>query len=258
MELTIFEILLLFIFAIAISFLIGLNVLHVVDKRLNDIQINVPTCPKCPSDSKNNSEKLESFTTTFIDSFNEQIINEPLVEPANLSARSSLCNSRYPLIIDSVNNRDLLSLDDKELLLRQGYLSHIDDKIINPLTDDSISYNGTKCLVNCNNDEQTRIVSCRQVNKRKCRPYIDKIEEGNINVIRSGFMSPMSNKISDVRYGNMKFYVPKVYMGDNPYISGVNNNDVSLESPADIDQIGSDPLNDSDTLPVPISAFADY
>lgn len=45
MEINTFDILLLFILAIAVSLIIGINILYVVDKKMSDIKINIPQCP---------------------------------------------------------------------------------------------------------------------------------------------------------------------------------------------------------------------
>lgn len=59
MEISKFDILILFILAIALALIIGANIIYLVNKKLNDIQINVPACPipvcNCPTSANSSS-----------------------------------------------------------------------------------------------------------------------------------------------------------------------------------------------------------
>ena len=46
MDINIFDIILLFILAITVSLIIGFNVMFIINKKLSDIKINIPMCPK--------------------------------------------------------------------------------------------------------------------------------------------------------------------------------------------------------------------
>ena len=46
MNINTFDIILLFILAITVSLIIGFNVMFIVNKKLSDIKINIPMCPK--------------------------------------------------------------------------------------------------------------------------------------------------------------------------------------------------------------------
>ena len=46
MNINTFDIILLFILAITVSLIIGFNVMFIINKKLSDIKINIPMCPK--------------------------------------------------------------------------------------------------------------------------------------------------------------------------------------------------------------------
>lgn len=151
----------------------------------------------------------------------------------------------------------------ENLLLRQGYITYPETKstfgkINKPIVlvgNNNCNHINNKCN-RIDDMDGSRIVTGRRINNKLCKPYIDKtkltsgkIVEGDINVVDSCFMSPMSNDITDRKCLQMKFMVPKVYMGTDPYISGVDYTDMAIESPADVDQLGSNPLNNFDSDP---------
>ena len=70
-------------------------------------------------------------------------------------------------------------------------------------------------------------------------------------------MSPSANEPDRIVEQTINFYVPRLYMGKDPFIRGTAYASLSIESPADIDQVGSIPVNDYDGEPVPVSSFVD-
>jgi hypothetical protein len=68
-------------------------------------------------------------------------------------------------------------------------------------------------------------------------------------------MVPNSNEPNRSVTQDIMVHVPRLYMGKDPYISGISYAGASIEIPADIDQIGSIPVNDFDGDPVPIGSF---
>lgn len=403
MELSTFDILLLFMFAIAVSLVIGVNVLYIVDKKLNDIQINVPACPipvcpkpicypkinpkinpksimsthmsthvptqkintqsmpkimpkimakntpECvldvtsenasemalitmPNQIESNQTKLDRTKSNRIENFmsvgdiytpdratdTDLAIDRPAdhdaqkyTDPSMMYTTNALVTNKpgpyspaddvtsvsddYQLIEKTIQTPLVIVNDSspthkQTLRLHQGYMnneqtvtndntlisppnsttadlgvvnrSRPGDRITYPSADDVTRYNGYGCYQNID----TRDV--RQVNMKKtngqyagsfagsCRPYTDNsITEGAVNSINASFLSPLTNDVKDIKSANIRFHVPKLYMGRDPYISGVSYAKMSIGGPADIDQIGSIPINDYDEEPVPVGAF---
>lgn len=94
------------------------------------------------------------------------------------------------------------------------------------------------------------------MNDKQCRPYTDgKIREQSYNQIKTSFMTPSSNVPDRIVQQDIQFYVPKVYMGKDSTMSGVSYAGMNIETPADVDQIGSIPVNNYDGEPVPVTTF---
>jgi hypothetical protein len=232
MDLTLFDILLLFIIAISISLVIGGTILYVVDKRLNNIQINIPTCPI------STSEKFADISiNNNIDDPIKYIIPDSDIEHFTSNCSDNIFQNKnsigstkehYPLLDYEI------SALKKDILLRQGYSQH----------------------QNINSDNN-RNLSFDQINKRTNLSHIDKIMNDGVNIINIGIMSPQTNKINDIKHTKIKFHVPEIYMNNDPYISGLDYDDMSLENPSDVDQIGSTPLIDYDMEPIPNISFND-
>lgn len=160
----------------------------------------------------------------------------------------------------------LLNLNNSDTVtLQQGYSSdpkldseintNINDRMSYPDSDDIVRYNGNGCY----KDIDTRGIKKLSLTdniKVRCRPYTDNVKEDHANNIYTGFMSPMTNDVTDRKYSKIQFYVPKLYMGKDPYISGVSfallGSDIEI--PADIDQIGSIPVDDFSGEPIPVNS----
>ncbi|VBB18060.1 hypothetical protein YASMINEVIRUS_523 [Yasminevirus sp. GU-2018] len=383
MELSTFDILLLFIFAVAISVVIGANVLYIVDKRLSDIQINVPACPApvCPKpvcyqpvqpvptstgkttsthniqkpkvltqkgqfDSKkqNKTDKeVERFMDVANDYMQAGVKNTDLTidrdadhdvqrytDPSGMYTTNALVTNKvgaytpsddvtdvaddYAITSKTVE-RPLVVVNDSSpakrpvLRLRQGYMNKdqrvVDntnknyvgfdnninndntlisppnsttsdpgvlnrtrpgDRITYPSADDIVRYNGYGCYQNIDTKDVRKVKVTKTGEATdvargyagSCRPYTDEsITEGAVNAVNASFYSPMTNDVTDIRASSIRFHVPKLYMGRDPYISGVSYAKMSIGGPADVDQIGSIPVNDYDGEPVPVGSFVD-
>ena len=294
MELSTFDILLLFAFAIAISFIMGMNVLNIIDKNLADIKINVPqpicpkpVCPKpeCPKPSCLSDKYIDvdnfynpcnviNSTESLPDQFEqiEQIYQQPTQKIEGFSQIKKFDNNNNIYVpsqtrMDSKQRREptdnsikplITTADQNEkttLVLRQGYNSsgadtpNIGDAIMYPAADDIIRYNGYGCY----QDIDTRSIRKVKIDsepKSVCKPCLAM---NRVNTLNAGFLTA-DGKIVDQ---HIKFDVPKLYMGIDPYMRGVSYANMSIESPADIDQIGSIPVNNYDGEPVPLSGFMD-
>jgi hypothetical protein len=320
MDINSFDILLLFVLAIAVSLIIGFNVLYVVDKNLKDIKIKIPTCPVPNIYIKTNNGVLQKIETEIINSdlvdnnrklintsnnvsnnvsnntlnnisnntsnktmnrrFNDGELNnvnvpQPVIENftslvntntntntktntntntdtlagLDLTEIKSNTNSQtLPVIMTANKNKD-------KLLFRQGYQNYDNkhpntgDAITYPKESDVLLYNGYGCFKNVD-DKSIRKVTTTPIQQPRC---MANIKEDAYNKLTAKFYD--NNVTSPImqQYGQM--YVPTVYMGGDPYMPGVSYSNLSLEIPADIDQIGSIPVNDYDGEPVPIGSF---
>lgn len=285
MEISKFDILILFILAIALALIIGANIIYLVNKKLNDIQINVPACPipvcNCPTSNNtsllaepnNVQELIESQNRIDNYSESESLNASETVESfsPNTTATSdtvNTSNNNIDINNDKVRQRPVIVTADsspikkKALLFKQGYTinneksPNFQDKITYPDADDILRYNGYGCYKNIDT-KNIRKVTAKDINIGSCRPYTGKTVEGSINTVDASFFSPMTNEVNDIKSSNIQFYVPKLYMGRDPYISGVSYAKMAIGGPADVDQIGSIPVNDYDGEPVPVGAFVD-
>lgn len=122
-------------------------------------------------------------------------------------------------------------------VLDQGYITM-------PSSDNIVQYNG--CYTN-----QKQPLRQASINKKVCQPYSDnKAVDGRMNHVNVSFMSTSTNGINDIKTNNIPFYIPYVYMHDPQYKS--YRSDFG-EQPADVDQIGSIPVNNYDKEPVPVN-----
>jgi hypothetical protein len=233
MELQVFDLLLLFILAFVLSLIVGFNVIYLVNSKLNDLQINVPACPQpvCPT---------------------------PVCSPV-----------QYPYLIDNKTN------EIKQYKMKQDKIEKFES--VKSPSSDVLETTGSETQLQAQQDNISGYDSdtMESNNQKKentintCRPYTGRsIKENSYNTITTGFMLPSSNDPDNIVQQNIQMYVPSVYMngipslrqssnpnGNNdPYISGISYAAMDLEIPADIDQIGSIPINDSNADPVPITS----
>ena len=246
MEIQIFDLLLLFILAISLSLLIGFNILFLINKKLNDIKINVPECPQIQTDSTNKKVNVESEN---IESENIEKFS-PNNEDIN-GQNEYMVVDQKELPMKIIENNDPLQ---KPIIVRQGYQSmnqNSENTITYPDADDIIRYRGPGCYKN----SDTKDTKTKQINNKTCRPYSSKIRENAYNIIKTKFISPSSNNSNHTIQQDIRLYVPRTYMGKDPYISGVSYASMDLEIPADIDQIGQLPVNDFKGEPLAINSL---
>lgn len=277
-----FDIVLFFILAITVSLIIGINVLYVVDKKLSDIKINVPPCPT-PNiyiQSANGQNKKIDVSNVEMKSSNNypSVINNKKIEGfGNIGniAKSNNDINELPLAVMNVKNGH-----ENQILLRQGYNSsgsdlsntfsqtkpisstgdNVNDMVRYPRASDVVRYSDTVCykggepqhirqleLRNTEN-QQNKDRPLKRSNVEICN---DQVYRSDLNNIKTGFINASGETVAH----NIDFYVPNTYMGQDPFMRGVSYANLSIESPADVDQIGSIPVNDYDGEPIPIGAL---
>jgi len=332
MDITTLDILLLFVLAITVSLIIGINVLYMVDKKLSDVRINIPVCQhpatylkmdngqikiiesdcancstkpnrqiiydmgllKKPTEQNKNKLAINQQTMTRR-SNNGQLNNVGGVENFETIAKSSdNVNEQNYVRIDNtdfvtsllknvpykdpntltngstINNKMVKTIDvnnggyNRSLLLRQGYNSNasdqpskdIDNYIMYPRADDVVRYSGIGCYQKPEKQEIRKLTvnendKTVQQSQQKCRP---QVTDNSYNRVVAGMIG--ANGETDTR--DIRFYVPRVYMGEDPQIKGVEYANMYLEIPADVDQIGSIPVNNYDGEPVSIGSSVQF
>ena len=177
MNINTFDILLLFILAITVSLIIGFNVMFIVNKKLSDIKINIPTCPK---------------PNVYIKSEN-------------------------------------------------GYLTKIEvDNVKRCETNHKVEH--------FRNDYNKQIVETFKPNKKTNKPHIDTNNMGKYNNYQTGIVTANGRIVNH----NVSTFMPVAYMGSDPYGGrGVSYANKCISGPADVDQIGSIPVNNYNGQPKP-------
>lgn len=314
MEIKTFDILLLFILAITVALIIGINVIYVIDKKLSDIKINVPPCPAPNVYVRTPSGILTKVEVDHIDRSNldrmivdnrteiprNNIMNEtvnrriPYQQPkVKKPTNDPIPNTKIPIGCDRtihshtdnrrINNGNMGSLGSvkaiegfesvqksndgpnakplvvndngklEKVLLRQGYstagsdTNNTGDKITYPDSSSVVRYSQPGCYRDLNT-ASVRRVSVNKINQPNCKL---QATDGKMNNYKTGFVTASGNIVNQ----NVDFYIPRVYMGVDPYIRGPDYAEMQLEQHADIDQIGSIPVNDWDGSPQPMRSF---
>jgi hypothetical protein len=127
--------------------------------------------------------------------------------------------------------------------------TRIANKMMYPRDDNIIRYDGTGCYSGITNNTIKKKVDNKK-NEPLCR---SSVKTDKINNVKTGIISASG----EVVLNNINFYVPKTYMGGDPFIRGSNFGAIDFEPQADIDQIGSIPVNDYHGNPVPIGSTFD-
>lgn len=185
MNINTFDIVLLFILAISVSLIIGFNVMFIVNKKLSNIRINIPSCPK-----PNVYIKSEGGYLTKIEVDNVR-------------------RDETRQIIENFNNTNEQMKDNTK---------KTDDSMIN-------------------------------VNKSNYPICMLNVVMNNDNNYRTGYISANGDIINQ----DVNTFIPKIYMGgmEPQGVRGVSYANKNIEKPADIDQIGSIPINDYNGQPKP-------
>lgn len=302
MELKTFDILLLFILAIAISLIIAFNVLQIVDKKMGDITVNVPklVCPtpniiikamdgtssKVPikyvgemyssSTGMNNaiskyninkSSKIEGFDTLEgrIDKSrdNETDFISPILMSGDNREQLQLSNgysdysdNDYYGYVDRTDYSGANFSNDSSIDASMGYLNpyrdidestKIANKMMYPKNDNIVRYDTPGCYSGITNntikkkvDEKKNVPLCRST-----------IKTDSINHFKTG----MINASGEMILNDVNWYVYN--LSGDPLIKGSNFGAIDFEPQADVDQIGSIPVNDYAGNPVPIGGSYD-
>ena len=293
MQIQISDLLLLFVLAVAVSLIVALNVLFIVNKKLNNLHVNVPRCPVPMIYIQNEHGKIkhikqsyaqstgirtEAFQSTprdtqpsakpptppsaIVTQYTDEHATEPIrsptyadlvkSDPDNLidtETNQQAKTNTYPLIIDPLSRTD-----KKTLVLRQGYHStgadtpNRGDQIRYPDADDVFRYNGHGCYQDADK-RQIRRVKIADKETPMCRSQVTDNHTNHMNV---GFLTATGEYMNQIDW-----YVPRVYMGGDPWIGGTRYANQRIESPADVDQIGSIPVNNYDGEPVPVNSMVD-
>jgi hypothetical protein len=184
MDINTFDILLLFILAIAVSLIIGFNVMFIVNKKLSDIKINIPAC------------------------------------------------SRPNVYIKSEN----------------GYLTKVEVDDVERGNDKINSIEHTKEIVETfrpTENTKNKIININSPNQPNCVLTVDMDKH---NEYMTGYVTADGRIVNQ----DVNIFIPKTYMGVDPYGGkGVNYMNRFIEKPADVDQIGSIPVNDYNGQPKP-------
>lgn len=242
MDLSIIDILLIVTIVILLAIIIVLNVLYFVDGRITTLMKSIDNKLNKCTDDKDNTEGFDS----------------------NTGKMSIASRTTKPLIY-----------------LQQGYASSPSDKpklidangefMYYPDHDDILRYGGKGCYRGINT-EKVRKVELVEPDFNKSCARLDAEIEGN-NPMSHPNIRPKTHKMSATVIGAqgeesstvLSVHVPPTYLSvtnalrGNPtfrddvrYFNGVNGSVLSY--PADIDQIGSIPVNNYEGEPVPVGS----
>jgi hypothetical protein len=259
MEISAFNILILVLLTIAVSVVISMNVMNMVEQKMSDISINVPQ-PQCPK------------PTVLIRTENGEIVKVELVDSSNnngtnVEGFNSIVgkNDLTDLVSDNGVQSTIIATDSNKprIFLRQGYhttpsernMVNRDDAIRNPRYDDILRYNGPGCFENASSERIRRVqlVDEPAVDKCKTRPQIAAVNTGRRLTLSA------SGEVVDQ---HVNYYVPQTYLGAAGQRSGMPTGFPALDNiartsgePADVDQIGAIPVNNFEGEPVPIGSI---
>ena len=283
------DILLIIALALVVASIIGFGVVYIVEKKLNDIQINVPACPVpvcpkpvCPTfnQATNNTTLDTNIIKQNIDATiqKNQIVYKTIpttnVESNNTKHETNEKENKesFGAIGATLNNileavKPISIEKEKEpknkiVMIRQGYHTRPTepdrdvtlDQIVRPNADDIVRYNNMGVYKNIDK-RQIKKVSASELSVPSTRPYGGLMREGGNNRLTVKFMSPQTNDPNNVETSSVNLYVPRLYMGKDPDVLGISYSSMELETPADVDQIGSIPINDYDGEPVALDSM---
>ena len=202
MDIGTFDIILLFILAIVVSMIIGLNVIYIIDKKLGTIQINVPK-----NNSPNVVVKINKGTNGIIRDVNVGVnketdeinkVNKEIIEGfgnigknANEKSNEYVLNEGQQIMVDNSNNPNIITnnmVNKKKVTINQGYYSNdnmdsktnIKTRMEKPNHDDIVNYES---------------YGCYKSGKSKSEEDIKKKSLSGLNVI-----NPQNDLIQGVNY----------------------------------------------------------
>lgn len=170
MDIGTFDIILLFILAIVVSMIIGLNVIYIIDKKLGNIQINVPKTNSPNVVVKINKESNGIIRNVNVNNVgmsnvgpNKEIIegfgsigNTTNTNTNNTDSNEYTVNEGQQIIVDRTNNPNLITknmINKKKVTVNQGYYStgdmdsktKIRTRMEKPDHDDILNYESYGC-----------------------------------------------------------------------------------------------------------------
>lgn len=149
------------------------------------------------------------------------------------------------------------------IFLRQGYhttpsernLVNRDEAIINPRHDDILRYNGPGCFESGGTEKIRRVELVPEPPIDGCR---NNLKIASVNTGRRLTLTADGEVVDQ----NVNYYIPQTYLGASGQRVGMPTGYPSLDNitrdlgePADIDQIGSIPVNNYEGEPVPIGSI---
>jgi hypothetical protein len=133
--------------------------------------------------------------------------------------------------------------------VRDDSKQNINDRMIYPDADNLVKYDNDACFTDVNKS------GIRKVDVRMNRPEQSRCSKnlgiGRVNNIKTGIMTADGRTVDQ----SINYYVPMRYLGQDPHIKGYNYSTIMHEPQADIDQIGSIPVNNYDGQPMAVDSL---
>lgn len=154
--------------------------------------------------------------------------------------------------VDENDEHLIIDQNENGIVLKQGYSNNESykpigtDQIMYPYGDNILRYDNLGCYENLND------IGIRKVYDTSERYLCESnIKFDSINKVRTGFINANGNVIDQ----NADLYVPRLYMTSDASVMGMSHYNSSSGNSADVDQIGSIPVNDYDGEPLPVNSF---
>ena len=257
MDLEAFDIFVLLLLAIVVSIVIGINVTYVIDKKMSDMTINIPQCPQPAIYVQTEDGKVTRVLMKRIDSDNGEVVEgfDTMVVRKNDLLDDKQDNEIKSTIIETDTNKP-------RIYLSQGYHStpsernmvNRDEKIMNPDHNDILRYNGPGCFEQVDANKVRRVQLSNKPDQQRCE---DRLNIAAVNTVRTKTLTASGNIVDK----HVNFYVPQTYLGAAGQRSGMPTGYPEIDGftrdngqPADVDQIGSIPVNNYEGEPVPVGS----
>jgi hypothetical protein len=257
MEIKTLHIIMLFMLAFLIAIIIGVMILFMVDRKLRNIKINIPE-QKCPMPNfyiHTEKGKISKIDFSMYEDGNN-VSNGNIIMKNDIKKRNEK-NKDVKEGFDVVKSNETIEKplpinDTNYIEISQGYskigsdMPNTGNNIRYPSHDDIMRYNDNGCYRGLN--KQVRKVETQIKNENLCK----KIPIENAN---NTYTTGMINASGEIVNHNVSYYIPNLYMDGYPGIRGIHYDTQSVESEADVDQIGSIPVNNYDGEPKPLGSF---
>jgi hypothetical protein len=267
MEISGFNLIILIVLLIVISIVLSMNILNIIDNKLRDISIKLPA---------NHTQILIQTEDGRIQKINlmgqgpspGQALDgskiEPFTQNADTVRKNDLNTMMSPDGVNSITPIIIASDPNKpRIFLKQGYHTspaepnriNRSDKILYPDHDDILRYDGQGCYENRSNGEVRR-VQLQLADEPIVQKCNNELNVARINTVRKQTLTADGTIVDQ----NINFYIPETYLGVTGQRGAMMSallNEISNDGgePADVDQIGSIPVNNYKGEPVPIGGF---